>query len=541
MTALFDYLLQASVILALFYAIYFLILRNERFFVEIRIYLIVSILLSLLLPFVKVPYTVLVEMVQTSVLVAIQANPIAMFSETIETVAIKQEYFSIADMLLAGYFLVATVLFIRSLIKVGQICKMVLGKEYTVVDDCKVVILDKAIPAFTFFGYIVMNREEFTDESRTNIVIHEKVHAKQKHWIDLLLVELLTILFWFNPFVWLYQIAIKQTHELLADDGVIARDFNIGQYQATLINQLMGTEVLGLANNFNHSITKKRMIMMSKEKSPKNRRYKFLVTIPVIAIVVIFNMKPVVVQAVEKETTKEVDPIELVASNSIEKDSIYNIVDEMPQFPGGISELQKWVSRRLKYPVTAIENNIEGTVFVAFVVNKIGKVVHPRIVRGVDPFLDAEAIRVIKLMPNWKPGKHKGEIVNVSYTMPINFGLTKKSKDSVKYYKGEKIHTIVDKMPEFSGGTKAFQKYIADNVKYPVEAQKNGIAGRVFVNFIVSKEGDVDQVRIVRGVDPSLDGEAIRVIKTMQKWKPGKLKGVAVNMMYTVPITFSLK
>ena len=104
-------------------------------------------------------------------------------------------------------------------------------------------------------------------------------------------------------------------------------------------------------------------------------------------------------------------------------EKIYNMADELPKYPGGVAELLKYVSRNIKYPVEAKQKEITGKVFVTFVVNKIGEVVQPRIVRGVDPFLDAEALRVIKLLPNWKPGKHKGKIVNVSYTMPINFAL----------------------------------------------------------------------------------------------------------------------
>lgn len=623
MTALFDYLLQASVILALFYAIYFLILRNERFFVEIRIYLVVSIILSLLLPFVKIPYTVIVESVQSSV----QTELMPMFSGAMEAAPMKQNYFTVSNLLLAGYLFVVAVLLIRSLIKISQIYRMVLGKDYTVVEDCKVIVLDRAIPAFTFFGYIVMNREEFTDESRTNILAHEKVHAEQKHWIDLLLVELLTILVWFNPIVWLYQIAIKQTHELLADDGVIARGFNIGQYQATLINQIMGTEVLGLANNFNHSITKKRMIMMSNVKSPKNRRYKLLIVIPAVFAILLFNMKIVEVQAQEKKIKEVVNVmtvsgqilnvanepipgIALIVQNtkvgtisdmegkfsikipsdgklafsgvdtekviisaayfmengtktsngynmnvnliySIVKDvkeeksykgePIFVIVEDMPEFPGGALKLKEFYEAK----VSKLDKGyiIKKRCFITFLVTKTGEVADARVVRGTgNKKVDAKALEIVMSSPKWKPGKQRGKEVHVSYTVPVNFGAEKGRSKSKKYTidpnTKDSIYFFVDEMPIFPGGAKALQNYITESVVYPSNAFVNGIRGKVFVTFIVNKLGDVDKVRVVRGVEATLDAEALRVVKSLPKWTPGIEKGKAVDVAYTVPITF---
>ena len=626
MTALFDYLLQASVILALFYAIYFLILRNERFFVEIRIYLVVSIILSLLLPFVKIPYTVIVESVQSSV----QTELMPMFSGAMEAAPMKQNYFTIPNLLLAGYLFVVAVLLIRSLIKIGQIYRMVLGKDYTVVEDCKVIVLDRAIPAFTFFGYIVMNREEFTDESRTNILAHEKVHAEQKHWIDLLLVELLTILVWFNPIVWLYQIAIKQTHELLADDGVIARGFNIGQYQATLINQIMGTEVLGLANNFNYSITKKRMIMMSNVKSPKNRRYKLLIVIPAVLVILLFNMKIVEVQAQEKiiekvvnvttvtgqilnednepiagvavlvqdsktgtvsdmegrfsiqvpedgklvflgvDLNKEVISVEgfikhgkktdngydmnvQLSSSSVKEVSeektykgepIFVIVEDMPVFPGGALKLKEFYEAE----VSKLDKKyiIGKRSYVTFLVTKTGEVAEARIARSSgNKKVDTKALEIVMSSPKWKPGKQRDKAVHVSYTVPVNFGVKKGGSESKRFTidpnTKDTTYVYVDEMPKFPGGSLAVQNFIAESVVYPSTAFVNGIKGRVFVTFVVNKLGDVDKVRVIRGVESSLDAEAARVVKSMPKWTPGIEKGKAVDVSYTVPINFDIK
>ncbi|WP_461643665.1 TonB family protein [Labilibaculum euxinus] len=544
MGSMTDYLLQSSTVLILFYLIYILILRNERFFAEIRFYLLGSAFLALILPLLKFSYSITVE----SEFVNNAMGDV--FAETITGEAIMpvKSLISKEEILLLIYLVVCTILFVRSVLKVLQIRQLMKAGEYQIVDEQKVILLDQSIPAFTFFGYIVMNREEFSDKSLNNIFAHEKVHAQQKHWIDLLFVEVLTIVLWFNPFVWLYQVAVKQTHELLADDGVIARGFNIGQYQAILMNQIMGTEVLGLANNFNYSITKKRMIMMSKEKSPLNRRYKLLIVIPVVFAVLLFNLQIVEVQAQEKKVEKVVDAMPVsgkapkFAVNPERKDTTYVTVDQMPEYPGGSLALQKYIAESVKYPQDAKQKGISGRVFVTFVVNKEGEVDQARVVRGVDPSLDAEALRVMNSIPKWTPGYEKGKAVNVTYTVPINFSLKDDKKKDEVSVDGRVNSSQMDGIaPQFPGGDLELQKFIARTIKYPVEAQEKGETGRVFVTFIINKLGAVENVCTAKSVSPSLDAEAIRVIKTLPNWIPGSKDGKSVNVTYTLPINFDLK
>jgi TonB family protein len=281
------------------------------------------------------------------------------------------------------------------------------------------------------------------------------------------------------------------------------------------------------------------MIMMSKEKSPLNRRYRLLIAIPVVFVVLLFNLQIVELQAQEKK-------VEHKFSMDKNGEKVYETVDQMPVYPDGSLALQKYIAETVKYPKDAMKKGISGRVFVTFIVSKEGDVVQARVVRGVDPSLDAEALRVMSLIPKWAPGYEKGEAVNVAYTVPINFALQndqsviviEESRKEKEKYKGEDVYITVEQEPEYSGGSLALQKYIAESVKYPKDAMKKGINGRVFVTFIVSKEGDVVQARVIRGVDASLDAEALRVINTLPKWTPGYEKGKAVNVSYTVPINF---
>jgi tonB family C-terminal domain len=262
-----------------------------------------------------------------------------------------------------------------------------------------------------------------------------------------------------------------------------------------------------------------------------------------------------------------------------------------PEFPGGPSEMIMCISRNLHYPAEAYANHIEGRVVVQFVVTKTGAVGQVRVVRGVSPDLDAEAVRVVKLLPDFNPGTLNGEPVNVWMTLPIVFKIPEEIpsdellviKDDSDYEveevrsmdeieNNENKHSdfddiirsgshqevvVVDEMPvpkedpdriyetveqaaEFPGGVEGLMKFIADNLRYPAAAKENGIQGRVMVQFVIKKDGSIGQVNIVRKIDPECDAEAIRVIKTLPKFIPGKMNGRPVNSRYVLPVTFKI-
>lgn len=233
------------------------------------------------------------------------------------------------------------------------------------------------------------------------------------------------------------------------------------------------------------------------------------------------------------------------AGQSKSRDQVFTVVEEMPKFPGGEAKLLEFINKGIKYPVTAQEKGIQGRVIASFIVNKDGSVSDVEVVRGVDPLLDTEAVRVISTFPNWEPGKQRGQAVDVKYTVPITFRLSSggnetASPNASNQIKGD-VYTVVEEMPRFPGGEEELLKFINQGIKYPTDAQEGGKQGRVIVSFTVKKDGSVADVEVVRGVYPSLDKEAMRVIGTMPIWEPGKEKGQAVNVRYTVPITFRLQ
>ena len=250
-----------------------------------------------------------------------------------------------------------------------------------------------------------------------------------------------------------------------------------------------------------------------------------------------------------------IDEIQIVGYNSApkteEQGEIFQVVEEQPMFPGGMEEMMKFLQQNIKYPTEAQEQGKQGRVIVQFVVNKDGSISNDSVVRSVDPLLDAEALRVVRSMPNWKPGKQRGKEVRVRFTLPVSFrlsgGSTDKAQESTKVAQTEnassrdEIFQVVEEMPEYPGGMSELMKYLSTNMRYPKEAQSKGIQGRVIVQFVVNTDGSITEAKVVKPVDPQLDAEALRVVNTMPNWTPGKQRGKAVRVRYTLPVMFHLK
>lgn len=215
-------------------------------------------------------------------------------------------------------------------------------------------------------------------------------------------------------------------------------------------------------------------------------------------------------------------------------DVIYRTVQQMPQFPGGMEALQKYFRENVRYPQSAIDSNIQGHVMVEFVIAQTGDITRVSVIKSVNPALDSEAVRVVNAMPEWEPGVQEGQKVNVYYRVPITFKLeddTAVSKDTLQ-------NVIPDEMPQYPGGMDALKQYLKDNVQYPDAAIKEHIQGSVLIGFVVTENGNVSNVEVLKGLSPEINYEAIRVIRTMPKWIPGTKDGKNISLKYKVPITF---
>jgi len=337
------------------------------------------------------------------------------------------------------------------------------------------------------------------------------VHIRQRHSIDVLLLELVVLVQWFNPFIWYLRRAVRENHEFLADALVVNKGISPVRYKAMLIEQVTGIQ-LQVANNFNYSLLKSRMKMISKIKSPRWAGYKYLIGLmTMLLLVVVFacektpetNNKQVAV----KSASIGEQPLILIDNKVVTKSDMDNLE---PNKIAKVNVLKKG-TQLSSLAETYGEDKVKNGVIQIFTKDYENK----ELAQKTD-------------------GKNVDEVVVVSKEK-------KASKDDNTTYNGEPVFFIVEDMPEYPGGDLALRKYIAANIKYPKYAKEHGIQGKVYVNFVVSKTGEVGGATIARGISPALDAEALRVVENLPQWKPGMQKGQPVNVRFTVPINFVLQ
>ena len=567
MEALFIYLIKVNVALALFYALYVILFRKDTFIALRRYFFLSAILFSLLYPLVVVDglrdiSLSLLHSQGTETEILIGETQMQVLAEDPSAIGFSTvNWEKVLMLLLATGSIVLAVRLLWQLVSIFHIRAI---SEKRSVYGTEVFHLSGETTPFSFFKWIFINTETHSDTELNQILLHEKTHARQWHSIDVILMELLCVAFWWNPVVWLMKREMAINLEYLADNSVLRHGINSREYQYHLLRLTYHETAVQIVNNFNVSQLKQRIMMMNKTKSPTRKLAKYLMLLPFIFALVTINSctsKDKNTDENQSETTEQeaILPPETDVTTSAEPTGeVFDIVEEIPLFPGGDAAMMKFFSNNIKYPIEAQEKNIQGRVICNFIVEKDGSLSNIKVVRGVDPLLDNEAIRVLQTMPNWTPGKQNGEEVRVQFTLPVVFRLqgdnAKASNTpppppppaaytkSVEELKNtDEVFIVVEDQPEFSGGNSAMMKWLSDNIKYPVTAIENKIQGRVICNFVVEKDGTISDVKVVRGVDATLDKEAVRVIKSMPKWKPGKQRGQNVRVRYTLPVVFKLQ
>ncbi len=285
---------------------------------------------------------------------------------------------------------------------------------------CTIVPLKKDISPFSFFGFVFVPEQLLSGEHLPTILLHEKVHIQKKHSIDLIFLEVLTVLFWFHPAIWYLRRELKMQHEYDADRSVIKAFHDKKAYQKILLGMSVSGYNFPIANPFNYSPLKKRIMMMNKtiRKNRIRAILGMLMILPLFSIAwLVQSCGPVPETAVEAEEAAAV-------SDEYEQEVIFTVVEEQPRFPGGESARQQFMMDNLEYPQAARQAGVQGTVFVSFVIEQDGSVSNVEVLRGVGSGLDEEAVRVVKAMPRWIPGRQRGEDVRVQFNMPIRFRLS---------------------------------------------------------------------------------------------------------------------
>ncbi|MFV0266569.1 MAG: M56 family metallopeptidase, partial [Draconibacterium sp.] len=401
---------------------------------------------------------------------------------------------------------------------------------------------------FSFFNVIFINPKFHTQDDLPEILAHEKVHIRENHWFDLLFIELLTVIFWFNPFIWFFERSIKQNHEYLADKGVLAQGHTVARYQALLVNQLMGMQIIGITNNLNFALNANRLKMMTKKRTPHIRGVKFMWALPALALLLFAFAEPEYQVTTQEQETGEVQASKLISQKTIKLNGV--VVDENGDPMPGTSVVVKGgtvgtvVDRDGTFSLDVPKN---ASIVLSFVGKKTivdsyaeltsekqrdGSFARKYIIK--DAVIEiynrsAEGEQLAPPPPPPPPAKGTKSSGNESAMTPPPPPPPAKSGET-------EVFIVVEDMPQFSGGYEAMQDYIA-KMQQKI-AQGKGVKGKAKVAFTVNAAGKVTDIKVVEKDNDAAAKGAVAIASNMPEWKPGKQRGKAVPVKYLLPVEF---
>lgn len=449
---LLIYQIKVGLCLIAFYLLWKLLLSRETFHRFNRVALLVVMVLALVLPWIRLSLDATVQV----------AKPMVVLEDLLVTpggAAAAQQTslsWSVMDFATLAYFIgvaMALAWFLHSHWSLYRLLKQ--GRRESLPGGITLHVVPGDQSPFSYFKHIVISEQDYRDNPH-EILTHEQAHIGLRHSWDVLFMSMVTLFQWWNPAAWLLGRELRLVHEYEADEAVLNQGINAKQYQLLLIRKSVGDKLFSMANNFNYQSLKKRIRMMSMNKSSRWNRLRALAVVPVIALALLAfaNNKsvaavvtaglqqdnavqseiqspesvqveaatqPVEAEAVEMNT-EEQTPVETEPQSK----KVYNSVEQMPEFPGGAAAMMRYLQENIKYPPEAAKNNIEGRVIVQFVIDETGQVGEVKVVRPVSEELDAEAVRVVKTFPKFEPGRQDGEAVSVWYTLPVMFKIQAK-------------------------------------------------------------------------------------------------------------------
>ena len=479
MNSIINYSCQMAFCLLIFYAFYFIFLRKETCFQYNRAYLLFSSVLAMLLPLLDFHSLFGLSLWKQSGIIPTIYLPEITFpseSSSIESGGMEVNLPGI----LGGIYFTGMIFFLgRFLIQVATIKGIIARNKFNIRywKGCYLINTEGKLPTFSFFRYLFWdNSIEFTDREKSQILNHELVHITQKHSFDVLYFEILGVLFWFNPLIVLYKKTVIDTHEFIADDLVI-KTIDGSHYGRLIVKQLFKRIDLPMGSYFNKSQAYRR-INMIKMSGKKTSVYKMLIVLPLTV-----TLSLIMGFSVSRGTTSA-----LVYEN-LSPALLENFRGITPQ---GTTDLESAIGQ-IPQPVNQA---------------KIPKGLEYMSGKGSD------------LQNSKSPASQ----------MPIESVLPE----------AEEVFTMVEHLPAPEKGMKSFYSYVRKKLKYPADARRKGIEGKVFVQFVVAKDGSLIDVRVLKGIGDSCDEEARKVVQNAEKWTPGKQGGVPVNVRMVIPITFSL-
>ena len=530
MGAFFVYILKSSLCLAVFYLFYRLLLSKETFHRCNRIALLSIILLSYILPLATIT-TSQHTMVSTAV-TTVEDLLIMYEQHAVPNQGLQPEYvFPWQEILIICYVAGAIFFILCHLWSLGRMLYFIRHNQHEQLPDGTLLIIHSCnFAPFSWMKYIVISQADLKENGH-DILLHEQAHIRNHHSWDLLLVEVCSWLQWFNPAIWLLKQELQNIHEYEADEEVLRQGIDAKQYQMLLIKKAVGARLYSIANSFNHSSLKKRITMMIRKKSNPWAQVKYLYVLPLATVAVTVFARPEVSQPLEEISNVKVSDLSDAMKTYTDKNQQNN-----QSAPDKKIRLSMKVVDETGQPVpqatVVITNTSNGTL-----TDDDG---HFSLEVGEDQSLWISYVGMESKNISVKDCiKQTDKTIRLT-SATSELDLTVSPSAPKPAVQNGETFTVVEQMPEYPGGMKALMGYLAENIQYPAECQKASIQGRVIVQFVVKADGSLDNFEIKRSVNPLLDAEALRVIKTTPKWKPGTQHGKPVDVKFTIPVTFSL-
>lgn len=549
-----HYLLQVNIYLLVFYGFYRLLLDKETYFTLNRIYLVSAGLLSLAIPYLRFEWFTKQEAIQPVYI------SVGQLMGQVSIVEEAPDGFNAGNLIVLAYIIGISFFSVRLILRLLSVNRKLKQQE--------------AGAAFSFF------RKKRIDQRLPQLKTvhrHEDTHVRQWHSIDVLFFEVLAVFTWFNPIIYFYKNAVKSIHEYLADEEAAKFQGDKEEYALLLLSNAFGVPVHTLTNSFfNKSLIKKRIFMLHKQRSPKMAVLKYGLFIPLFAIALILSSATIrenkkiqeIADTLPLNTPVEVvtevvkESIKPIASPSLKK---YIIQTEgKPQVQPGWQDFYTFIKKHVRYPYAAYRDKVQGSTMVKFTVAG-GQLENAGIATKLGGGCDAAVLRSIVLFTNYKAvkdGKYSLKVtfmLSAAQTPMLNKNITpiegytalneisitsvdKAIAGNNSLENDDKVHDFVsiDVQPTFPGGMVKFYEYLKHTVKYPAEAQNNNVQGKVFLSFVVEKNGDLTHITVERKLGSGTDEEAVRILKGSPKWVPGLQDGKPVRVKYHIPINFSL-
>ncbi|WP_316737769.1 TonB family protein [Pedobacter aquatilis] len=545
-----HYLLQVNLYLVVFYGFYKLLLDKETYFTLNRIYLVAAGFLSLCIPFIRLEWLTVQKAAQ-QVYTTVKWDAV-LEQATIVTEA--QEGFNWANLMVSIYCAGILFFLFRLIINLLFVKRLINNA--------------KEGSAFSFFGKKII---DISLPNRDVIDSHEEAHVKQWHSLDILFFEVVGILTWLNPVIYLYKKSIKNIHEFLADEHAANYQGDKAEYAMLILSKSFGINQSALTSNFfEKSLVKKRIYMLHKERSKKTAVMKYGIFIPLFAIAILFSSATVrknenLISFAEQIPLNE--PIQLVENivikplKAVNVEKVKTVAKHVP-VANNWEQFYTFMGNNIKYPKGAQEKALEGTTHIMFTL-KNGRVTDLGSKQDLGEGCDEEVMKSILAYKNFKGVKDGNYAFKVSFSLgqvqPNTEATTSQEIEGYKEIaplqitgyvnektlsieKKEKIYDFVsiEKQPEYPGGMKNFYDYLSKNLKYPEEAQERNIQGKVHISFTVEKNGKLTDLKVLKGLDESTNQEALRVFDESPNWMPGIQNGKPVRVKYNMSVNFTL-